>query len=111
MINAPDWDVVDGRIAAMQELLRVDLTTADRTEVRRGLTDLRGDLASLRYFAQQPAAVTLPEPAEKPAPTSTAAYREAGFTGNVCYQCGGSRMLPDGTCELCQDCGATASCN
>lgn len=37
--------------------------------------------------------------------------RSQGYTGNICMQCGGARMVRNGTCELCQDCGSTSGCS
>lgn len=37
--------------------------------------------------------------------------RQQGFTGNTCSNCGGSRMLVAGHCEVCSDCGTTTGCS
>lgn len=37
--------------------------------------------------------------------------RAAGYTGNLCDSCGGSKMRRNGTCERCDDCGATSGCS
>lgn len=39
-----------------------------------------------------------------------AASREQGFTGDVCFVCGGSRMVRNGSCLLCSECGQTTGC-
>lgn len=44
-------------------------------------------------------------------PTPTFRAREMGYTGNVCPMCGGLRMVREGTCEKCQDCGQTTGCS
>lgn len=49
-----------------------------------------------------------------PKPLPDEELREAvqqGFTGNVCHQCGGSRMRRNGTCEVCEECGSTSGCS
>lgn len=33
-----------------------------------------------------------------------------GFTGEVCNDCGGLRMVRSGACSTCQDCGASGGC-
>ena len=37
--------------------------------------------------------------------------REAGFTGDICDDCGSSKMVRNGTCLKCNDCGATTGCS
>lgn len=37
--------------------------------------------------------------------------REEGYTGDFCDQCGGCRMRRNGSCLLCEDCGATSGCS
>ncbi|MCH2637476.1 MAG: adenosylcobalamin-dependent ribonucleoside-diphosphate reductase [Candidatus Thalassarchaeum sp.] len=36
--------------------------------------------------------------------------REAGFTGDICDECGGSQMVRNGTCLKCNSCGSTTGC-
>lgn len=33
-----------------------------------------------------------------------------GFTGDMCGQCGGARMVRNGSCLRCNDCGTTSGC-
>lgn len=64
---------------------------------------------------------TQPEPAEQdkiktPAPKSDkaqayASARARGYTGNTCSECQGMRMVLNGRCEKCEDCGATTGCS
>jgi len=37
--------------------------------------------------------------------------RGQGFTGDICADCGGARMVRSGACEVCSDCGATSGCS
>ena len=37
--------------------------------------------------------------------------REAGFTGDICDDCGSSKMVRNGTCLKCNDCGSTTGCS
>lgn len=51
---------------------------------------------------------------DTPPPFHIESLREAmerGFTGNICTMCGGSRMIRNGTCEVCTECGATSGCS
>lgn len=36
---------------------------------------------------------------------------ESGYTGDICNNCGGSRMRRNGSCLLCDDCGTTSGCS
>lgn len=45
----------------------------------------------------------------QPSPSFKA--REAGYTGDVCGQCGGCKMRRNGSCLLCEDCGLTSGCS
>jgi ribonucleoside-diphosphate reductase alpha chain len=46
-----------------------------------------------------------------PAATLRQQAREAGFTGDICTDCGGSQMVRNGTCLKCNSCGATTGCS
>lgn len=37
--------------------------------------------------------------------------RRMGYTGGSCGQCGSMRMVPNGTCEKCLECGSTTGCS
>ncbi len=39
------------------------------------------------------------------------AARQMGFTGDDCGECGGSKMVRNGTCTKCLDCGSTSGCS
>jgi hypothetical protein len=41
----------------------------------------------------------------------TTESRSLGYTGDICNQCGGSKMTRNGACLLCQDCGASSGCS
>lgn len=49
-----------------------------------------------------PGATIVPQP-----PLATG----SGYTGDECPDCGGLRMRRNGTCTLCEDCGATTGCS
>lgn len=42
------------------------------------------------------------------APDSTQAARAMGYTGDSCVTCGSVRMVMDGRCAKCLECGSTA---
>ena len=46
-----------------------------------------------------------------PAATIRQQAREAGFTGDICEECGSSQMVRNGTCLKCNECGATTGCS
>jgi ribonucleoside-diphosphate reductase alpha chain len=37
--------------------------------------------------------------------------RERGFTGDICQNCGQSKMTRNGTCLKCNACGETTGCS
>ena len=37
--------------------------------------------------------------------------RQIGYTGNFCPQCHSTHMKMNGTCEVCEDCGAQGGCS
>ena len=43
------------------------------------------------------------------APASAAGA--AGFTGDVCTNCGGCRLIRNGACCLCTECGTSSGCS
>lgn len=45
----------------------------------------------------------------KPRPKMIA--REAGYTGEICKVCQGMRMVRNGSCSKCEDCGETTGCS
>ena len=39
------------------------------------------------------------------------AIKAMGYTGNKCKECGAMMMRQNGSCELCDVCGATSGCS
>lgn len=39
------------------------------------------------------------------------AWGQAGYTGGICQQCGGCRMVRSGSCSTCIECGTTSGCS
>jgi ribonucleoside-diphosphate reductase alpha chain len=48
--------------------------------------------------------------AEKPTGFDRLRARTMGFTGDVCLSCGSTRMVRNGSCLICQECGQTTGC-
>jgi hypothetical protein len=49
--------------------------------------------------------------AEKPTGFDRLRARTMGFTGDVCLNCGSTRMARNGSCLICQECGQTTGCS
>ncbi|XAI96317.1 class II ribonucleotide reductase [Microcystis phage Mae-JY30] len=60
-----------------------------------------------------PSEPTVPATDFEPGPPkiSRAQAAHMGFTGNQCASCGSMQMVRNGTCEKCNDCGATTGCS
>lgn len=72
----------------------------------------RATFAEMRLY--RPAPEEAPEPPAKshgihPDRPQTVAVA-AGYTGDCCAKCGGSRMTRAGACLVCADCGETTGC-
>lgn len=137
-IDAPTWDGIDESLAYAQAGVKQDGSIMTPREVAVLLTGARGDLAVLRATerAQQgtpvvarflePVGPAERQPGRTEAIVDTLAGRTAprggglstrevamqkGYTGNFCDVCDGPNMVRNGTCERCQDCGATTGCS
>ncbi len=55
--------------------------------------------------------VTVSPPVASLGPTSHDATSGLGFTGDKCGGCGSLRMVQNGTCKKCLDCGETTGCS
>ena len=42
---------------------------------------------------------------------AASAWTKAGYTGDVCKNCSGCRMVRNGSCLLCIECGQTSGCS
>jgi ribonucleoside-diphosphate reductase alpha chain len=51
------------------------------------------------------------QPTETPEAKAYRQAREAGFTGDICDDCGSSQMVRNGTCLKCNACGSTTGCS
>lgn len=69
------------------------------------------DLDALRAWYTREPGVPVNTVKAKPAKPDPVAARERGYTGDVCGNCGGSRMVRNGACLLCQDCATSSGCS
>jgi hypothetical protein len=44
-------------------------------------------------------------------PLSVYRAKSIGYTGDICAMCNGCKMIRNGTCLLCQECGHTSGCS
>ena len=44
-------------------------------------------------------------------PSNGRAAKQSGYTGDICARCGGSRMVRNGACQMCLECGDTTGCS
>ncbi len=42
---------------------------------------------------------------------AASAWSQAGYTGDVCKHCSGCRMIRNGACLLCVECGQSSGCS
>ena len=126
-VEAPTWDGVDAKLAAMQKGVRYGVSRSTGEVLVEDLAALRSQLAVLRAVerAQRgtPVVARFLEPvapaAEPPSPQrphpDTATAREAmiahGYTGDPCPDRGQLMMVNNGTCLKCMSCGATTGCS
>lgn len=52
-----------------------------------------------------------PEKAHEPTQTKPTNLASLGFTGDKCSNCSSMRMVQNGTCKKCMDCGETTGCS
>lgn len=52
-----------------------------------------------------------PAPASAARAVSGSAAKQAGYTGDCCETCHGSRVKRNGSCLVCEDCGTTSGCS
>jgi ribonucleoside-diphosphate reductase alpha chain len=65
-------------------------------------------------FAIEAVAMVAPEAMAAPDRGAAAKIREArmmGYTGDACAECGSLKMVRNGTCTKCLDCGSTSGCS
>lgn len=65
--------------------------------------------ATGRYRAHTTEMVPYDPPVTKPQPTLAA--KQMGYTGDICDNCRGCRMVRNGSCAKCEDCGSTSGCS
>jgi hypothetical protein len=73
----------------------------------------KGSLTALPR-GQRPAAApppATPASPEKDKQEAHARRKASGYTGNFCSECCSDRMVRNGSCEKCENCGATSGCS
>ena len=83
-------------------------------------TEDQGDVGTLTVVSKLPMGFAIETPPEHehghaaPGQDAHAKYkaaRQMGFTGDACEECGSMKMVRNGTCTKCLDCGSTSGCS
>jgi len=61
--------------------------------------------------AMEPAAAVAQAAPARDAATKVREAKILGFTGDSCGECGSMKMVRNGTCVKCIDCGSTTGCS
>jgi hypothetical protein len=87
-----------------------EFTEAQRAAVVHMVAN-RGKAPASPIVTEVAAAVApvVPSPTDKVAKVGMA--RAQGYTGDPCTQCQGMRVKRNGSCTVCDDCGATTGCS
>lgn len=75
---------------------------------------VRTEAAATGEFRAVPEEVVAPEAVnghDTPVAMKYLNAAEFGYTGSVCPTCQGGRMVRNGNCEKCEDCGTTSGCS
>ena len=83
-------------VASEEELSRIAAAKAQELEEETGAVDT-GDFFTAAFVNE--------------AVHDTAIHGERLYDGSVCPNCGSSRMVQNGTCKVCMDCGTTTGCS
>ena len=83
-------------VASVEELNRIAAVKAQELEEETGSIDT-GDFFTAAFVNE--------------AVHDTAIHGERLYDGSVCPNCGSSRMVQNGTCKVCMDCGTTTGCS
>lgn len=92
--SEPAFDVEP--VASEEELSRLTAAKEQELEEETGQVDT-GDFYTAAFVSE--------------AVHDTAIHGERLFDGSVCPNCGSSRMVQNGTCKVCMDCGTTTGCS
>ncbi|MEG0951868.1 MAG: adenosylcobalamin-dependent ribonucleoside-diphosphate reductase, partial [Niameybacter sp.] len=74
------------------------------------------ELGDFTYCQVKPATITSPasaQPLEMISPSTTSAHVEADLEleGELCANCGSTKLIKNGTCKVCAECGTTTGCS
>ena len=83
-------------VATEEELVRLTAAKEQELEEETGAVDT-GDFFTAAFVSE--------------AVHDTAIHGERLYDGSVCPTCGSSRMVQNGTCKVCMDCGTTTGCS
>ncbi len=83
-------------VATVEELVRLTAAKEQELEEETGAVDT-GDFFTAAFVSE--------------AVHDTAIHGERLYDGSVCPTCGSSRMVQNGTCKVCMDCGTTTGCS
>ena len=91
---------------------RVKTSTSVLDFIFRDLAVEYLDREDLAHVTPEPSTVIEDPVVEKEAPRTKVQMAKAnGFTGNECPECHSFSMVLNGTCEKCENCGATTGCS
>lgn len=120
MIEAKTFDEIDGMLLYVQ----TGIKTGSLTPIKlvEWLTEIRGELSAYRWVnGTEPPPNMEGQLAMSAAPVleRTIAVRQTlkpvsanlGYTGDLCVQCGDAKMVRNGTCLVCLNCGETTGCS
>ena len=119
-IEAKTFDEIDGMLMFVQASVREG--SMPMVKVIEWLTEVRGELSAYRWvngeepppnMGGQLAMTQLPvvERVIAVKQTLRPVSRMMGFTGDFCSICQGDKMVRNGTCLVCMDCGSTTGCS
>lgn len=105
ILHAPDETFIHGHIATVTIL---EEWGAHVLVHRPGATfDTPGHQPKWRALWSEMRPNGKPKPTE---PDERAVARAKGYTGDVCVKCQGCRLVRNGSCLRCEDCGETTGC-
>ncbi len=109
--------VLDGgsrNVSAQASLQVGDVAVAEREPDTAEQTEARAPIGFAIEATETLAASVTAVYAARPAKDAVTKVREAkmmGFTGDACSECGSMKMVRNGTCTKCADCGSTTGCS
>ena len=119
MIETKTFDEIDGMLIYIQVGLQEGTLSA--VKALEWLTEVRGELSAYRWPNGAPppnmegqlamAAPTVVEKTIAIKQTLRPVSANLGYTGDLCNMCGNAKMVRNGTCLVCLNCGETTGCS